>query len=50
MIWVRKDLKGHPVATLSHEKGHLPLGQVALTPIQHGLEHFQGWDIHNVSG
>ncbi|KAK4818440.1 hypothetical protein QYF61_013127 [Mycteria americana] len=30
--------------------GHLPLDQVAQSPIQPGLEHFQGWGIHSFSG
>ncbi|KAK4822675.1 hypothetical protein QYF61_019042 [Mycteria americana] len=33
-----------------HGQGHLPLDQVAQSPIQPGLEHFQGWDIHSFSG
>ena len=31
-------------------QGHLPLDQVAQSPIQPGLEHLQGWGIHNFSG
>ncbi|PKU41813.1 hypothetical protein llap_7886 [Limosa lapponica baueri] len=32
------------------EQGHLPLDQVAQSPIQSGLEQLQGWGIHNFSG
>lgn len=35
---------------LCHGKGHLSLSQVALSPIQAGLEYFQGWDSHSFSG
>ncbi|KAK4821719.1 LOW QUALITY PROTEIN: hypothetical protein QYF61_000262 [Mycteria americana] len=31
-------------------QGHLPIDQVAQSPIQPVLEHFQGWGIHNFSG
>ena len=33
-----------------HGQGYLPLDQVAQSPIQPDLEHFQGWSIHNFSG
>ena len=36
-----------------HRQGHQPphlLDQVAQGPIQPGLEHLQGWGIHNLSG
>ena len=33
-----------------HEQGHLPLDQVAQSPIQPGLQHFQGGGIHSFSG
>ena len=39
---------------LCHRQGHQPphliLDQVAQGPIQPGLEHLQGWGIHNLSG
>ncbi|KAK4821804.1 hypothetical protein QYF61_003833 [Mycteria americana] len=50
MIWVAKDLKDHLVPTPCHGQGQLPLDQVAQSPMQPGLEHFQGWGIHNFSG
>ena len=31
-------------------QGHLPLDQVAQSPMQHDLEHFQGGGIHSFSG
>lgn len=34
---------------LCHRKGHLPLDQVTQGSIQPGLEHSQGWRIHNFS-
>jgi len=34
----------------SHQPPHLILDQAAQGPIQPGLEHFQGWGIHNLSG
>uniref|UniRef100_A0A8C3PLQ6 Uncharacterized protein n=1 Tax=Calidris pygmaea TaxID=425635 RepID=A0A8C3PLQ6_9CHAR len=36
--------------TPCHGQGHLPLDQVAQSPIQPGLEHLQGWGSHNFSG
>jgi len=33
-----------------HGQGHLPPDQVAQSPIQPGLEHFQGGGIHSFSG
>jgi len=42
MVWVGKDLKGHLIPTPLHGQGHLLLDQVAQSPIQPGLEHFQG--------
>ncbi|KAK4813670.1 hypothetical protein QYF61_017637, partial [Mycteria americana] len=40
------------LVSLSEKSGqeHLPLDQVAQSPIQPGLKHFQGWGIHNFSG
>jgi len=32
------------------EQGHLQLDQVAQSPVQPGLECFQGWDLHYFSG
>ncbi|CAM9495076.1 unnamed protein product, partial [Bubo scandiacus] len=35
---------------LCHEQGHLPLAQVAQSPVQPGLEHCQGGGSHSFSG
>jgi len=58
MVWVRRDVIDHLVPTLaktgnnevSHGLGHLPLDQVAQSPVQPGLEHCQGGGIHSFSG
>ena len=36
--------------TPCYRQGHLPLDQVAHSPIQPGLECFQGGGIHNLTG
>lgn len=43
-IRVGRDVKDHPVPP------HLPVDQIFQRPIQPGLQHFPGWDIHNFSG
>ena len=50
MIWVGRDIVDHLAPTLHHGQGHLPLDQVAQSPVQPGLEHFQGGDILIFSG
>ena len=35
---------------ICHGQGHLPVDQVAQSPIQPGLEHCQGGGIHSFSG
>ncbi|XP_061317325.1 keratinocyte-associated protein 3 isoform X2 [Pezoporus flaviventris] len=50
MVWVGRDLKAHPVPTPCHRQGHLPIDQVAPSPVQPGLEHCQGWGSHSFSG
>ncbi|KAK4808149.1 hypothetical protein QYF61_000129 [Mycteria americana] len=50
LVWVGRDLKDHRVPPPCHGQGCLPLEQAAQSPIQPGLEHFQGWGIHNFSG
>ena len=42
--------KGHLVQPPCHEQGHLPLDQVAQSPVQPDLECSQGWGIHHLSG
>jgi len=41
--------KGHLVQTPCSEQGH-QLHQVAQSPVQPGLECFQGWGIYHLSG
>ena len=42
--------RGHPVQPPCNVQGHLQLDQIAQSPIQPGLECFQGWGICHVSG
>ncbi|RLW12958.1 hypothetical protein DV515_00000580 [Chloebia gouldiae] len=42
MGWAGRSLPDHPVPTPCHGQGHLLLSKVASSPIQPGLEHFQG--------
>ncbi|KAK4823976.1 hypothetical protein QYF61_008595 [Mycteria americana] len=42
--------KGHLVQPRCNEQGHLQLDQVAQSPVQPGLECFQGWSIYHLSG
>ena len=48
MIWVGRDLSDHLVPTPCHRQGHLPLDQVVHSPIQPGLECFQGGGIQSL--
>ena len=48
MVWVGRDLKDNLVST-SLLWGYLPLDEVAQSPIQPSFEHFQSWNIHNIS-
>ena len=43
-------LEGNLQPIQCHPLGHLPLSQAAPSPIQPGLEHFQGWGNHSFSG
>ena len=52
MAWVGRDLKDHESLTPCKGQGHQPLhllDQAAQGLIQPGLEHLQGWGIHNLS-
>uniref|UniRef100_A0A8B9TVM6 Fibrinogen C-terminal domain-containing protein n=1 Tax=Anas platyrhynchos TaxID=8839 RepID=A0A8B9TVM6_ANAPL len=49
MAWVGRDLKPFQFQPLPWARP-LPPAQAAQSPIQPGLEHFQGWDIHCFSG
>lgn len=43
MVWTGKGIIDHLIPTPICEQGHLLLGQIAQSPIQLGLGHFQGW-------
>ena len=47
MVGLEGTIKDHLIQHPCHGQGHLPLDQVAPSPIQPGLEHFQGWGSHN---
>ena len=52
MAWVGRNLKDHLVPAPLPRAG-LPTTRSSISnkgPIQPGLEHLQGWDIHNLSG
>jgi len=42
--------KGHRAQPHYHEQGHLQTDQVAQSPVQPGLECFQGWGIEHLCG
>jgi len=42
--------RGHLAQTPCNEQGRLQLDQVAQSPVQPGLECFQGWGIYHLSG
>jgi len=42
--------RGHLAQPTCSEQGHLQLDQVAQSPVQPGLECFQGWGLHYLSG
>jgi len=42
--------RGHPAQPPFSEQGYLQLDQVAQSPVQPGLEGFQGWGLHYLSG
>ncbi|GAB0192649.1 cAMP-dependent protein kinase inhibitor alpha [Grus japonensis] len=48
MVWVGRDLKDHLVPTPCHGQGHPPLDHIAQSLIRPGLEHCQGWGLHNL--
>jgi len=53
MLWFGRGLQRSSSPTppsMSSEQGHLPLDQVAQSPIQPDLECFQGWSLHYLSG
>ena len=42
--------RGHLVQPPRSEQGHCYLDQVAQSPVQPGLQCFQGWGLHYLSG
>jgi len=42
--------RGHLAQPLCNKQGHLQLDQVAQSLVQPGLECFQGWGLHYLSG
>jgi len=42
--------RGHLVQPTGSEQGHLQVDQGAQSDIQPGLEWFQGWGLHHLSG
>jgi len=50
MVWVGMNLKDHLVPIPLSWAGHLPLDQVAQSPIQPGIEKFQEGVICTFSG
>ncbi|XP_068886021.1 NADPH oxidase organizer 1 isoform X1 [Aphelocoma coerulescens] len=48
LVWKGPQSPSH--STLCHEQRHLLLSQVAPSPIQPGLGHFQEWGSHSLSG
>jgi len=47
---LEKTIRNHLAQTPFSEQGYLQLDQVAQSPVQPGLECFQGWGIHHLSG
>ena len=47
---LRGPSKGHLVQAPCHQQGHLQPDQVAQSPVQPGLEWFQGWGISHLHG
>ena len=50
MVWVGRELSRPSSPNPCHEQGRLQPIQVAQSPIQSGLEWFQGWGISHLSG
>jgi len=50
MAWVGRDLRTHTVPSPCCGQDFHPPAQDAQAPIQLGLEHLQGSDIHSLSG
>ena len=50
MVWVEGTLQMSLLQSPCHGQGHLPLDQVAQSPIQPSLQQFQGGDSHSFFG
>ena len=50
MFWVGRDFERSSSPNPCSEQGHLQLDQVAQSPVQPGLECFQVWGLHSLSG
>jgi len=50
MVWVGRDISRPSSPTPCHGQGHLHPDQGAQSPVQPGLEWFQGWGISPLSG
>ena len=49
-FWLGGTFRGHVDQPPCSEQGHLQLDQVAQSLVQPGLECFQGWGLHCLSG
>jgi len=49
MVRAGRDLKDHLLPNPLHEQEHFPLGQVAQSLVQTGLQHYQGDGSHSFS-
>ena len=47
---LERTFRGHLAQPPCSEQGHIPLDQVAQSPIQPDLECFQAWGLHYLSG
>ena len=47
---LEETFRGHLAQPPCSEQGHLQLDQVAQSPVQPGLECFQGWGLHYLFG
>ena len=47
---LERTFKAHLEQTPCNEQGHLPLDQIAQSPVQPDLKCLQGWGLHYLSG
>jgi len=50
LVWVGRDLSRPSSPVPCHGQGHLQPGQGPQSPVQPGLEWFQGWGISHLAG